>query len=62
MRITTALQSNIDDRNANVGILVFIFVTLISILPPAVHANDSFDYQLKLAKQGNAEAQVKNAL
>ena len=59
MRITTALQRNIDDRAANVGILVFIFMTLISTLSPAVHANDSFDYQLKLAKQGNAEAQFK---
>ena len=36
-----------------------MLTTLILILPLAVQADDLFDSQMKLAKQGNAEAQFK---
>ena len=44
--------------NARVAILILIKI-LILVLPLVVQANDIFDSQMKLAKQGNAEAQFK---
>jgi TPR repeat protein len=44
---------------ANVRIYVLMLIALMLIAPLAVQADDLFDSQMKLAKQGNAEAQFK---
>ena len=44
---------------ANVRIHMLMLIALILLLPLAVQADDLFDSQMKLAKQGNAEAQFK---
>ncbi len=41
------------------GFIALMFVTLILFLPSVTQADGLFDFQMKLAKKGNAEAQFK---
>ncbi len=51
--------SCIEDKNFNAGYVMLMLTTLILLLPFAVQADGLFDFQMKLAKKGNAEAQYK---
>ena len=57
INLNSVIQSCIGGFTANVVHVVLILTTL--ILPLAVQADDLFDSQMKLAKQGDAEAQFK---
>lgn len=51
--------SYIDGYAINVRFCVFVLMTLILMLPMLAQADGLFDFQMKLAKKGNAEAQYK---
>ncbi|VAW54288.1 hypothetical protein MNBD_GAMMA05-777 [hydrothermal vent metagenome] len=52
-------KSNIADLFDNVRFVLLLLITLVFLLPAMVHANGLFDFQMKLAKKGNAEAEYK---
>jgi len=52
-------KSNIDDLFVNVRFVLLMLITLVFLLPAIVHADGLFDFQIKLAKKGNAEAEYK---
>ena len=47
------------DFTINVRVFMLMLITLLVLLPLVVQADNFFDSQMKLAKQGNAEAQFK---
>jgi len=51
--------SYIDGQTINVRFCVFVLMALIMMLPMLAQADGLFDFQMKLAKKGNAEAQYK---
>lgn len=55
--ITDITHPSISGEATNLRLFVMLLITL--LLPLAVHANDLFDYRMKLAKQGSSEAQFK---
>lgn len=52
-------QSSIGSFATNLRLSVLVLTALILSLPSTVQADDFFDTQMNLAKQGNAEAQFK---
>lgn len=59
ININSVIQLSIRSEATNVRILVLMLITLMLLVPLAVQADDLFDSQMKSAKQGNAEAQLK---
>jgi len=56
-RIVT--KSSVVDVFGNVGFVLLLLITLAFLLPAMVHADGLFDFQMKLANKGNAEAEYK---
>ena len=55
-----AKQPSITGETTNARVAILTFIILLMLVPPlVVQANAIFDSQIKLAKQGNAEAQFK---
>ncbi len=50
---------NIGDSFTNVKLVLLLLISLAFLLPAIAHANGLFDFQMKLAKKGNAEAEYK---
>ena len=59
INLNSAILPGINGEAINVRVYVPVLIILILLIPLAVQADDSFDSQMKLAKQGNAEAQFK---
>lgn len=56
----TAIQPGITGETINARVATLILIIILILVPLlVVQANDIFDFQMKLAKQGNAEAQFK---
>lgn len=59
VNFTVTLESCLADRVSRTGRFAFMLMVLVLILPSVSQANGLFDFQMKLAKKGNAEAQFK---
>ncbi|PCJ87671.1 MAG: hypothetical protein COA54_05080 [Thiotrichaceae bacterium] len=53
------IKSNLADVFGKVRFVLLLLITLVFLLPPLVHADGLFNFQMKLAKKGNAEAEYK---
>ena len=52
-------RSNIGDLFVNIRFVLLLLITLVFLLPAMVQADGLFDFQMKLAKKGNVEAEYK---
>ena len=59
INLNSVSESCIEGFAFNTRLLVLMFFTLILFTPLVVVADGLFDFQMKLAKDGNAEAQYK---
>lgn len=59
IHLNSVTQPCIGGFTTNARVFVLLLTTLMLLLPLAVPADGLFDFQMKLAKKGNAEAQYK---
>ena len=57
--LTAVYESCFAGLASKAGFIAFMLITLILILPSLSQADGLFDFQMKLAKKGNAEAEYK---
>ncbi|MDT8283546.1 MAG: tetratricopeptide repeat protein, partial [Gammaproteobacteria bacterium] len=55
----TLVKSCVADHFSKTGCLTLMLITLLLLIPALTRADGLFDFQMKLAEKGNAEAQYK---